>query len=431
VVKPLPVSKDGHFTPPAGSKVTPLPGGRKETMTPDGTKVQANARGKATSITKPDGTQARLNPNTGRVTTVRKIGPDGSVTSIHNSPTGVRHVETVSKDSFGQTIRTVGDGHSGYRERELTRRPGFRQRTYYDHGRAYVRIYHDHPYGAYGVYPVYVPAYYYQPGFYAYFGASWGAPIAFGWSTYPGYDYYAGYFAPAQSYSTPDAWMADYIISQNLQAAYAAQQDAAADAANSGTPLDAEQQSGPVAPIPPDVRAAYVQQVQTSVQAAQAQAAGQPVQEDAPGALSPKFRFFQSYSDVEATDSNGDDCALSGGDFVRREEDTPDSTKTVAVMVVTVAKPTASHCLVNAEVRLAVDTLQDWYNSFVQSQQAGFDAMAAQQGKNGFPAAATTARVVNPDGQGTPDDPKAVSNAIQDQQSSATTIQAQATGGGE
>ena len=428
---PSPVAKDGHVVPPANAKVTQLPNGRKEIATQDGTRIQTNAKGKATSITKPDGTQAHLNPNTGRVTSVHKVEADGSVTSIHNSPAGVRRVEHVSKDPYGHPVRTVGDGHRGFRERELLRRPGYRQRTYYDHGHAYVRVYHDRVYGVYGAYPVYVPAYYYHPGFYAYFGAPWGAPVAFGWGVYPGYDYYGGYFAPAPYYSSPDAWMADYIISQNLQAAYAAQQDAQADAAAAGGAApDAEAQTAAPAPIPADVRAAYVQQVQASVQAAQAQAAGQPVADTVPGALSAKFRVFQSYSDVEATDVNGQECALTGGDFVRREEDVPDSTKTVAVTVVTVAKPTASHCLANSQVRLAVDTLQDWYNSFVESQQAGFDAMAAQQGKNGFPAATDTAKVTNAEGQATPDDPNALASAIQDQQSGAAAIQADATGGG-
>ena len=208
--------------------------------------------------------------------------------------------------------------------------------------------------------------------------------------------------------------MADYIIAENLKAAYLAQQDAAADAAAAGTAADIEAQTAPPPPIPQSIRTAYVQEVEDQVQAAQAQAAGQTVAEAVPGALSPNFRVFQSYSDVEATDSNGQECALTGGDFVRREDDTPDSTKTVTVTVVTVAKPSASHCVTNAQVRIAVDTLQDWYNSFAESQQAGFDAMASNQGKNGFPAAPDTARVTNPDGQGTPDDPNALAHDLQD-----------------
>jgi hypothetical protein len=147
--------------------------------------------------------------------------------------------------------------------------------------------------------------------------------------------------------------------------------------------------------------------------------------------LSAEFRVFQSYTDVEAIGPNGQECALTGGDFVRREEDVPDSaSKTVAVKVITVAKPTATHCAANALVRLSVDTLQDWYNSFVAAQQAGFDAMAANQGKNGFPPVQDVAKVSNPAGQGVPDDPNTVARAIQDQQTDGSALQASVAGGG-
>jgi hypothetical protein len=368
----------------------------------------------------------------GQITHMEHVAPNGDRMALHNSPTGVRRVETVSRDPYGHQVRTVGDGHRGYRERELMRRPGFRERTFYDreHPHGYARIYHDRVYGRWGAYPVYVPAYYYHPAFYAWFGVPWGAPVAFGWGAYPGYAVYGGYFAPAPYYASPGAWMADYIIAENLKAAYAAQQDAAADAAAAGTTGQIEAQTAPPAPIPQDVRSAYVQQVQDQVKIDQGQATGQPVPEDVPGALSPKFRVFQSYTDAEATDNNGQECALTSGDFVRREDDTPDSTKTVTVSVVSVAKPSASHCMLNAQVRVAVDTLQDWYNSFVAAQQAGFEAMAQQQGKNGFPAAPDVAKVVNPDGQATPDDPNAIAAEIQQQQTSAASMQAAAAGGG-
>ena len=377
------------------------------------------------------GVQGKVNPRTGHITSLSRTETDGSHTVVHNSTTGIHHVENVGRDSFGHPVRTVSDGHRGFRERELSRRPGFRQRTYFDHGRVYTHVYHDRVYGRWGAYPVYVPAYYYPHAYYAWFGAPWRTRVVFGWGTYPGFAIYGGYFAPAPYYASPAVWMADYIIAENLKAAYLAQQDAAADAAAAGTAADIEAQTAPPAPIPQSIRTAYVQEVEDQVQAAQAQAAGQTVAEAVPGALSPNFRVFQSYSDVEATDSNGQECALTGGDFVRREDDTPDSTKTVTVTVVTVAKPSASHCVTNAQVRIAVDTLQDWYNSFAESQQAGFDAMASNQGKNGFPAAPDTARVTNPDGQGTPDDPNALASAIQQQRTSASSMQAAAAGGGQ
>ena len=417
------VSKTGQPVVHANDKVTPGPHGGKTIESTDGTRVQTNAGGKVTSIKTASGTEAHLNPATGKISSIRHIGPDGTGTIVHKSPSGVPTTEHIKKDPFapGHTVRTVTHGSTNYRERDLLRRPGYSQRTYYDHGRTYVRVYNQHVYGVYGAYPVYVPAYYYGPGYYGYFGSPWGVQVAFGWGAYPGYAYYGGYFAPAPYYVSPGAWMADYIIAENLKASYADQQTA--------PPADAEAQTAPPEPIPAEVRTAYVQQVQAAVQQVAAEAAGHAAPDQVPGALRLDFVMFQSYTDVEA-DNNGEACALTGGDFVKREESTPDAAQTVAVTVVTVAKPSASHCAKNARVRLTVATLQDWYNSFQASQQAGFDALAANAGKNGFPAAPDTAKVANPNGQGTPDDPNALAGSVQEAQNNGAQMQAEVQPGG-
>lgn len=364
----------------------------------------------------------------GRVITMSRMNPDGSRLTYHNSPTGVRRIEQTRME-FGHPVRTVTNGHSGFVERDM-RRPGFHERTYYDHGRVHAFVYRDHVY-RYGRYPVYVPAYYYHPAFYGMFVTRWAGPsFSFSWASSPGYAGYGAYFAPQPVYASPNAWMADYIINSNLQANYQAQQDAGSDAVADGDQGQVEQQNATPQPIPQDVRDTYAQQVQATAAEQQSEASGQQPSDDATGALSPKFRVFQSYSDVEA-DNGGRQCALVGGDFVRREEDTPDGNKTVAVTVVTVAVPSQSHCPANARVRLSVDTLQDWYNNFLQAQQAGMDAMAANQGQNGFPAVADTGRTDNALGQATPDDPNAVATAIQQQSDAAKGMQASATGGGE
>lgn len=376
----------------------------------------------------PHGEVGRSDPRTGRVIAMSRVNPDGSRLAYHNSPLGVRRVEQTRME-FGHPVHTVTDGHRGFVERDL-RRPGLHERTYYDHGRVHAYVYRDHEY-RYGRYPVYVPAYYYHPGFYGIFVAGWSGPsFSYSWASTPGYGGYGAYFAPQPVYASPNAWMADYVINANLQANYQAQQDAGADAVADGDAGQVEQQDATPQPIPQDVRDTYAQQVQATAAEQQAEAAGQQPADDATGALSPKFRVFQSYSDVEA-DNGGQGCALVGGDFVRREEDTPDGNKTVAVTVVTVAVPSQSHCPVNTKVRLSIDTLQDWYNNFLQAQQAGMDAMAANQGQNGFPAVADTGHVDNALGQATPDDPSAVANAIQQQSDAAKGMQASASGGGQ
>jgi hypothetical protein len=190
-----------------------------------------------------------------------------------------------------------------------------------------------------------------------------------------------------------------------------------------------ETPAGDPRPIPADVRNEYVQQVQGQIDQARVVAGGGQTEPNTPGALDPNFKIFQSYSDVEA-DINGQQCALVGGDFVRREETAPDANGTIAVTVVTVAKPTASHCPEQAKVRLPLTTLQDWYNSFQAAKEQGFAAMAAEQGKDGFPPAPDVATVADPNGQGTPDDAHALASAIQQQQTDGSQLQAEAQPGG-
>jgi hypothetical protein len=427
VAKPPAIDKTGRVTPPVGSTSRTLPNGHKEISTPEGTKIQTNAAGKATSITKADGTTAHLNPTTGKVTSVRKVGPDGTVTSIHNSPTGVRHIETVRKDPYGHPVRVVSHGNVHYQERELTRRPGYRQRTYFVNGHTTVVVYHNTYYGGYA-YPVYVAPYYYGPAYYGWYGNPWATPVPYAWGAYPGYGYYGAYFAPSPYYATPYAWMADYIIAQNLQAAYAAQQAAAADP---GAQADAEPQAAPPAPIPDSVKTAYIEEVKAQIAAQQAAASGKAAPSAVPGALDPNNRMFQAFTDVEA-DNGGEACALTGGDFVSRDEDTPDANNTVAVTVSTIAKTSPSHCQANTHVRVAVDVLQDWYNSNLEIMQAGMEKLNSLQGKDGFPPAPEMAKVANPNGVGVPDDASALSTAVQEQQASATALQAEVqTGGGQ
>jgi len=394
--------------------------------------MQTNSKGQLTSVHTPGGTDAHF--QNGRVTSMHKTAPDGTVTDVHGSANGPHTIKTEAPDQFGprdgkqHVIRTVSDGHRGYRERDLARRPGYRQRTYFENGHTYSVIYHDRDFGRYGAYPVYVPAYTYSPGFYAWFGVSWGSPVPYSFGVTAGY---GGYFVPAGAYSSPNAWMADYMINQNLQANGAVQQDGAADAAADGTqPAPDAQPDAQPQPIPQAVHDTYVQQVQTSLQTDQAQ--GDPASAgEVPGALSPTHKLFQSYSDTEATDLNGQECELTGGDFVQREDDTPDSSKMVAVTVVAIAKPTSGHCAMSSRVRLSVDTLQDWYNSYSEHEAAGLQAMAGAAGKNGIPPAPNPGAVANPAGQGTPDDSTAMASAIQQQQTGAGAMQAEVNGGGQ
>jgi hypothetical protein len=58
------------------------------------------------------------------------------------------------------------------------------------------------------------------------------------------YGYYGGYFTPYPVYASPSLWLTDYLVSQTLQAAYAAQAAQLANAQANFTPMtpDVKQQ---------------------------------------------------------------------------------------------------------------------------------------------------------------------------------------------
>ena len=103
----------------------------------------------------------------------------------------------------------------------------FAQRTYFYHGRAYSHFYHGYAYR--GVYMnVYAPGFYYRPAFYGWAYNPWAMPIAYGWG-------WGGaslvrllrlLLPPYPTYPSASYWLTDYMISSDLQTAYAAHQEA-------------------------------------------------------------------------------------------------------------------------------------------------------------------------------------------------------------
>jgi hypothetical protein len=423
------VDTNGRYTPPKNAVVKPIDKNHSEAKLDNGTVVRTNANHQVTSITSPTGARASVNPKTGNITAVSKVNPDGTGVRVAHSPSGVRQVESVSKDSQGRTVHTVARGTVVYREREIKRNGiTYHERTVLDRNhQTHAVVYRDHVYGKYGTFPVYVAPYYYQPAFYGYVDSPWGASVTFGWSSSPWYGSYGMYFAPANVYPSPTVWMTDYVISANLQTAYAAQQPQPGD-----QPDQAEPQSAPTAPIPPAVREEYHKEVQTEVENVKAEAEGHPAPETVPGALNPLFPVIQSYSDVQVENVAGGQCAITGGDFVRHDDNVLAADRTILVTVVSVAKSTESHCAKDDKVRLSVDTLQDWFNSFMEDTQKGFQAMVQQQGKNGFPPATGTTQVANKEGEAVPDAPEVVENSAREANTNASSAQAEVqTSGGQ
>jgi hypothetical protein len=93
---------------------------------------------------------------------------------------------------------------------------------------------------------------------------------------------------------------------------------------------------------------------------------------------------------------DGTECSLTPGDVLTRIQDTPDANQNVTVLVSSSQK---GDCSSGSQVPVAVQDLQDMQNDFRAKIDEGLNQMAANQGKNGMPAAPATDKKPSPDGQ--------------------------------
>ncbi len=348
---------------------------------------------------------------------------------------GVHGGRTVVSEHNG--ARVVTHGHGGYVQRAYVNRGGhaYYSRTFYDHGHYRVGVYRGYGWGG-RTYYGYYPNYWYHPGFYGWGYHPWGAPVvwgigAWGWGGAPWWGYYGGWWNPYPAYAAPYYWLTDYLIAQQLQAAYAARQDDAADAmaadaaASGGDPggdsAPALASSGQVA-LTPEVKEAIAQEVKAQLAAQQAQAgqdsgaqasAAAPAtsSDTPPPALDPAQRTFVVDSDVTAV-ANGQECGLTSGDVLTRLTDTPDNDNQVTASVSASKK---GDCGSGQTVAVKVDDLQEMYNHFQENLTNGMGELAKKQGTNGMPKApdtGTTASSVPPP----PPDTSAAQDLQQQQQ---------------
>jgi hypothetical protein len=354
--------------------------------------------------------------------------------------------------------RTVVSEHNGARIVSTSRTSGYVQRTYVTRGsttfvsRTYVSggvvrvgVYRSYAWGGRAYFGFY-PGVWFHPGFYGWGWHPWGAPVywgvgLWGWGGAPWWGFYGGWWNPYPFYAAPYYWLTDYLISSNLQAAYAARAEANADA----MAADAEASSGggggggdaaPAASgqvaLTPEVKEAIAQEVKAALAAQQAQvqqqsgtasnAAPAPSTASAqapPPALDPAQRTFVVDSSITVV-ANGQECGLTAGDVVTRLTDTPDTDQTVSASVSASKK---GDCPSGQTVAVKVDDLQEMYNHFQENITNGLSEMAKKQGTNGMPAAPDTG--TTPSDVPPPPPDSTAAKALQDQQQQADQTEAQ------
>jgi len=327
-----------HTTTTTGTHTTTTGGGAGgHTTTGSGTHTTtpshsafggSTPKGSNEHVTK-GGNAVRTRPN-GRVSDVHdaRRGMD-----VHHGLNGNRRVSVQRHDGS----RLVAEhGRRGYVERGYSYHGhDFGRRSYYYHGHEYNRYYRGYGFRGLSL-SVYAPGFYFAPGFYGWAYNPWAAPIAFGWgwAGSPWLGFYGGFFAPYPVYPSAAFWLTDYIISQDLQAAYAAHQEAGEV---DGAPSSAD---GPPE-LSPDVKQMVADEVKNQLALENSEAAQNAQQQDVDPGSSGIARMladgrphtFVAGAALDLVDTNGQECAISDGDVLQLQTPPP-SDATAADLVV-------------------------------------------------------------------------------------------------
>lgn len=360
----------------------------------------------------------------GRVREIHGRDSHGHDMEIHRDLSGRARFETRRPGGY----RVVGYGHGrGFAERRYITHGGriYYQRTYIYGGRRYAVAYRYYPYrGVY--YYGYAPAYYYRPAFYGWAYAPWPGPVVYRWGWYgdPWYGYYGPYFTPYPAYSTASLWLTDYLLAENLRAAYEANVAAQANANAAAAAQNASPQNGSQVTLSPEVKQMIADEVKRQLDAerasavqsgqagASAQAANAPA-EEMPAALDPNQRIFIVASNLDLVGDSGE-CTVTAGDVLMRMGNQPDQNNKVPVTVVSSKQ---GDCPTSTNSDVETTDLQEMHNQFRQQLDAGLKTLAENQGTNGLPKAPDTSTV---NGEVPPPQPDATAGSdLENQQKDA------------
>jgi hypothetical protein len=345
---------------------------------------------------------------------------------INRGPGGGRIVETGRP---GARVVSYG-AHRGFVERTVAGRPGYISRTYVVGGRSYAHVYREYSYRGVRYYG-YVPGVYYGPRFYAWAVAPWGVPVRYAWfglaTPAPWFGFYAGYFTPYPMYASPDLWLTDYLIAENLRLAYENQQAGNGDQAPPPQPYA----QPAAATLSPEMKALVADEVRQQLAAEEA-AAMEPTsssaQQPAPGSgpLPPALsqRFFVVSSNLDLTTAAGQACSLTPGDIIQRRGQAVMPDGGVDMEVVS-SKP--GDCAADSRAAVQLADLQEMHNQFREQIDSGLKLLAENQAR-GLPSGPVAgARNV---AEGTADPAPDAESQLMAQENDAAGLEAQVRQGG-
>jgi hypothetical protein len=306
------------------------------------------------------------NDQNGRVREVHTAG--GAV--ITHRPDGMRRVEVARPGNL--RIVTNEHGRGGYAQRPLmVRNQSFVQRTYYENGRAYSRVYRPVTFRGM-VLNMYTPTRYYRPAFYSYAYSPWITPVSYswGWAGSPWYGYYGGYFSPYRVYAGPAFWLTDYLFAMTLQEAYQERLDAG---------LQGASYAGGQASLTPDVKQAVADEVHRQLDLERME--GQSMASDMAPIFSDNVAHVFVVSNALMVDDRGPGCPVTEGDVLQLR---PGSSNGETADVVVLASK-GTDCRRGSLVSMQIQDLQEMQNHMRATIDQGLTELQSRQGRGGLP----------------------------------------------
>ena len=233
-------------------------------------------------------------------------------------------------------------------------------RTFYVQGRVFHAFYRPYRYGD-TMLDVYAPTRFYDAAFYQGATTPFRSPQPYSWGyttkPTPWFGYYRGYFTPDSTYSSPQAWLADFVLGASLAVAY-----------TTAPPTSQPPPAGASPTVTPQVKRALTEEIdhQVKQESLEAQANAQN-RDPPPGAggvvqelADRQPHVFVVASNLDLVDPSGRRCSVSEGDVVQVVSAPNPGTSTADAVVM--ASKGGNECERSAQVQIAVSDLQEMQN---------------------------------------------------------------------
>ena len=322
-----------------------------------------------------------------------RMRTNGKVSDVHDVKRGIEihhglnGGRTVTMERSDHSRAVFEKGRGGFVERPYNfRGHDFDRRTYVYGGRTYDHFYHGYRFRGLDIH-VYAPSRYWGRSYYGWAYSPWREPVRYrwGWMGNPWYRHFGFYFSPYPVYASAAFWLTDYMISQELEEAYAAQQDSGV---MYGDPSEG------AAPLSPEIKQMIADEVRNQLalenQEAQDYAAGQEVDPGSSGigrtlsdVANGRPHVFVVGDALDVVDGSGMECTLSDGDVLSLQVAPPVDSPSADLVVL--ASKGGQECPKDDVVSVGLDDLQEMQNDMRQSIDQGLQELRQNQGQGGLP----------------------------------------------